>query len=46
MLFGEKPKRSIRRSLIIARSDFIEHENLNWMHRNLLRMTEKLFNIS
>ncbi len=31
MLFGEKPKRSIKGSLLIARLQYIQHLNLNWM---------------
>ncbi|MBL7960483.1 hypothetical protein JNL27_09630 [bacterium] len=31
MLFGEKPKKSIKGSLLIARLQFIQHLKLNWM---------------
>lgn len=31
MLFGEKPKKSIKGSLLIARLQFIQYLNLNWM---------------
>lgn len=30
MLFGEKPKKSIKGSLLVARLQFIKHLNLNW----------------
>lgn len=31
MIFGEKPKKSIKGSLLIARLQFIQHLNLNWL---------------
>ncbi|MCB0832371.1 MAG: hypothetical protein KDC45_02800 [Bacteroidetes bacterium] len=31
MLFGEKPKKSIKGSLLVGRLQFIKHLNLNWM---------------